>query len=58
MDNPFWSLLGVLAVIVLILGSVFLLKPGFVGASFGIFAGITMVINGIAAFVNFFQLKK
>lgn len=53
-----WWLGIVPAVIVLILGFVFLLKPGFVGASFGIFAGITLVINGIAAIVNFFQLKK
>ena len=53
-----WWLGIVPAVVVLILGFVFLLKPGFVGASFGIFAGITLVINGIAAVVNFFQLKK
>ena len=53
-----WWLGIVPALVVLILGFVFLLKPGFVGASFGIFTGITMVINGIAAFVNFFQLKK
>ena len=53
-----WWLGIVPALIVLILGFVFLLKPGFVGASFGIFTGITLVINGIAAVVNFFQLKK
>lgn len=53
-----WWLGIVPAFIVLILGFVFLLNPGFVGASFGIFTGITMVINGIAAVVNFFQLKK
>ncbi len=53
-----WWLGIVPAVVVLILGFVFLLKPGFVGASFGIFTGITLVINGIAAVVNFFQLKK
>lgn len=53
-----WWLGVVPALIVLILGFVFLLKPGFVGASFGIFTGITLVINGIAAVVNFFQLKK
>ena len=53
-----WWLGIVPALIVLILGFVFLLNPGFVGASFGIFTGITMVINGIAAIVNFFQLKK
>lgn len=53
-----WWLGIVPAVIVLILGFVFLLNPGFVGASFGIFSGITLVINGIAAIVNFFQLKK
>ena len=53
-----WWLGIVPALIVLILGFVFLLNPGFVGASFGIFPGITMVINGIAAIVNFFQLKK
>lgn len=53
-----WWLGIVPALIVLILGFVFLLKPGFVGASFGIFTGITLVINGIAVVVNFFQLKK
>ena len=53
-----WWLGIVPALIVLILGFVFLLKPSFVGASFGIFTGITLVINGIAAVVNFFQLKK
>ena len=53
-----WWLGIVPALIVLSLGFVFLLKPGFVGASFGIFTGITLVINGIAAVVNFFQLKK
>lgn len=53
-----WWLGIVPALIVLILGFVFLLNPGFVGASVGIFTGITMVINGIAAIVNFFQLKK
>ena len=53
-----WWLGVVPALIVLILGFVFLLKPGFVGASFGIFTGITLIINGIAAVVNFFQLKK
>lgn len=53
-----WWLGIVPALIVLILGFVFLLKPGFVGASFGIFTGLTLVINGIAAVVNFFQLKK
>lgn len=53
-----WWLSIVPALIVLILGFVFLLKPGFVGASFGIFTGITLVINGIASIVNFFQLKK
>ena len=53
-----WWLGIVPALVVLILGFVFLLKPGFVGASFGIFTGITLVINGIAAVVNFFQLKK
>lgn len=53
-----WWLGLVPALIVLILGFVFLLKPGFVGASFGIFTGITLVINGIAAVINFFQLKK
>lgn len=53
-----WWLGIVPAFVVLVLGFVFLLNPGFVGASFGIFTGITMVINGIAAVVNFFQLKK
>ena len=53
-----WWLGVIPAAVVLILGFVFLLKPGFVGTSFGIFTGITLVINGIAAVVNFFQLKK
>ncbi|MCR5089217.1 MAG: DUF308 domain-containing protein [Oscillospiraceae bacterium] len=53
-----WWLGIIPAAVGLILGFIFLLKPGFVGASFGIFAGVTLLVNGLASVINFFQLKK
>ena len=46
------------AVVVLVLGFVFLFQPGFVGKSFGIFFGITLLIIGISSLISFFQLRN
>ncbi len=53
-----WWLGAVLAAIVLVLGFVFLLSPGFVGKSFGIFTGVTLLINGTSNLISFMQLKS
>ncbi|MBQ6756033.1 MAG: hypothetical protein IJP43_03690 [Oscillospiraceae bacterium] len=36
----------------------FLLFPGFVSQTFGIFAGIAMLINGASGLISFFQMRK
>ncbi len=53
-----WWYSALPAVILLILGLVFLLKPGFVGQTFGIYSGIALLINGVSSLVSFAQFKK
>jgi len=52
-----WWLAALPAVVVLVLGFIFLLAPGFVGKSFGIFTGITLLVNGVSSLINFTQFK-
>ncbi|MCR4676347.1 MAG: DUF308 domain-containing protein [Sphaerochaetaceae bacterium] len=52
-----WMLAGISAVL-LILGLVFLLSPGFVGSAFGIFTGVALVINGVSNLIGFIQYRK
>lgn len=53
-----WWAGAVPALVVCILGLIFLLKPGFVGAVFGLYAGITFILCGISALIAFAQFKK
>ncbi len=53
-----WWAGAVPALIVLALGLVFLLAPGFVGQTFGIFTGVTLLLNGVSGLINFIQYKK
>ena len=46
------------APVLLVFGLVFLLFPGFVSQTFGIFAGIAMLINGASGLISFFQMRK
>lgn len=56
-DEKNWWIGAVLDLIVLILGVIFLLKPGYVGQAFGIYAGITLLITGISSLLTFLQVK-
>ena len=40
------------------LGFVFLLKPGFVGQTFGVYAGITLLLLGVTNLIHFAQFGK
>lgn len=53
-----WWLSALPAIIVLVLGFIYLLKPGYVGSTIGIFTGITLLINGVSGLINFVQFKK
>lgn len=53
-----WWLSAIVAAVVLVLGIIFLLNPGFVGQTIGIFAGIALIINGVSSLINFVQFKK
>jgi len=53
-----WWLAALPAIILLVLGLIFLLKPGYVGKTFGIFAGIALLVNGVSNLISFFQMKK
>ncbi len=53
-----WWLSALLAAVVLVLGFVFLLRPGFVGQTIGIFTGVALLINGVANLLHFFQYGK
>lgn len=46
------------AIILLVLGFICLLKPGYVGQAFGIFAGIALLINGVSCLISFAQMRK
>lgn len=46
------------AIVLFVLGLIFLLKPGYVGQTFGIFAGIALLVNGISNLIGFAQMKK
>ncbi len=43
---------------VIVLGLILLLNPSLSGKVFGVFAGISLIINGISALINFWQYKK
>ncbi|MCR4578047.1 MAG: DUF308 domain-containing protein [Clostridiales bacterium] len=50
---------GALPVLVLlVLGCIFLFKPGFVGETFGVFSGIALLVNGVSNLISFAQTKK
>ncbi len=53
-----WWLSALPAIAVLVIGFVYLLKPGYVGSVIGIFTGITLLINGVSGLIGFVQFKK
>ncbi len=53
-----WWFAALLSLIVLVLGFVILLNPGFVGQAFGIYVGLTLLVNGIANLISFAQYRK
>jgi len=53
-----WWLGALPSIILLVLGFIFLLNPGYVGKAFGIFVGIALIFNGISNLISFFQMKK
>ncbi len=53
-----WWLSAIVAAVVLVLGFIFLLNPGFVGQTIGIFTGIALIINGVSSLISFVQFKK
>ncbi len=53
-----WWMSALPAIVVLVLGFIYLLKPGYVGSTIGIFTGITLLINGVSGLINFVQFKK
>jgi len=53
-----WWVSALPSLILLVLGLIFLLAPGFVGQTYGIFAGIAMVVNGLTNLIAFFQFGK
>jgi len=52
-----WWINAVIAVIVLVLGIVFIANPGFVGQAIGIFTGIVLLINGLSNLISFVLFK-
>jgi len=53
-----WWASALPAAVVLVLGLVILLNPGFAGATFGIITGITLLVSGLSHLINFIQFKK
>jgi len=53
-----WWLGAIVAAVVLVLGMIILLNPGFVGQTIGILTGIVLLINGLSSLINFLQYKK
>ena len=53
-----WWINAILSLAVLVLGFVFLLKPGFVGQTFGIYTGVTLLLLGVTNLIHFAQFGK
>lgn len=51
-----WWYSALPAIILLVLGFIFLLMPGYVGQAFGILVGIALVINGVSCLISFAQM--
>jgi len=53
-----WWVSAIPAFILLVFGIIFIVLPGTVGKAFGIFAGISLLINGLSNIISFIQMKK
>ncbi len=53
-----WWYGAVPALVLLVLGLIFLLSPGYVGQAFGIFAGVSLLVNGASSLISFATMRK
>ncbi len=53
-----WWIGAIPALIVLVLGFIFLLSPGYVGQTIGIFTGLGLIVTGVSGLIHFIQFNK
>jgi len=56
--RPLWWSALALGAIIIVLGLIFIMKPGFVGQFFGILTGIGLIVIGVSNVLQFILLKK